>query len=169
MSLELINNNLSQIANTQFAAKRANIADSNKRETTEKVFSPVKHGETKSVFVSEKLDDGKAFQPNDVRFQSSTPVAKLLSTVKVFNETELVKKTDDFKINERKATETDESEETKTHEESGSGFYIVTNQALVNRRKLLPKSQADLLREQISLAYDSTVRKENGTLINLTF
>ena len=169
MSLELINNNVSQIANTQFAAKRANIADSNKRETTEKVFSPVMQDETKSVLVSEKLDDGKAFQPNDVRFQISTPVAKLLTTVKVFNETELVKKADDFKINERKATEADESEETETHEESGSGFYIVANQASVNRRKLLPKSQTDLLKEQISLAYNSIVRKENGTLVNLTF
>ncbi|OGU68671.1 MAG: hypothetical protein A2499_08330 [Stygiobacter sp. RIFOXYC12_FULL_38_8] len=169
MSLELINNNVSQIANTQLAAKSANNADSNKRETTEKVFSPAKHGETKSVFVSEKLDDGKAFQPNDVRFHISTPVAKLLTTVKVFNETELVKKTDDFKISERKATEADESEETETLEERGSEFYIVANQASVNRRKLLPKSQTDLLREQISLAYNSTVKKENGTLVNLTF
>jgi len=169
MSLEVLNTNLSQLANPQLAAKRTSAAENTKRETAERVFSPNKHDETKSVLVSDKLDDGKAFQPNDVRFQISTPVSKLLNTVKVFNETELVKKTDDYKTNNHKEVEVDESEVTETHEESGSGFYIVANQTSVNRRKLLPKSQSDLLREQISIAYNSTVRKENGTLVNLTF
>ena len=169
MSLEVLNTNISQLTNTQLAAKRANMNDNSRRETVEKVFSPNKHEETKSVLVTEKLDDGKTLHSNDVRFQSSTPVAKILSTVKVFSETELVKKTNDFKSNEHEEVEVDESEETETHEESGSGFYIVTNQTTVNSRKLLPKSQTDLLREQISLAYNSAARKENGTLVNLTF
>ncbi len=169
MSLEVLNTNLTQITNTQLAAKRNNIVENTKRETTEKVFSPNKHEETKSVLVTEKLDDGKALLSSDIRFQSSVPVAKLLSAVKVFNETELVKKIDDFKSNDHKEAEIEEPGETETREESGSGFYIVANQTAGNPRKLLPKSQTDLLREQISLAYHSTVRKENGTIVNLTF
>ncbi|MDP1814662.1 MAG: hypothetical protein Q8K92_09470 [Leadbetterella sp.] len=169
MSLEVLNTNLTQFANTQLGAKRANITDNSRRETAEKVFSPNKHEETKSVLVTEKLDDGKTLHSNDVRFQSNTPVAKLLNCVKAFNETELVKKTGDYKLNDHTEAEIDEPEETETNKESGSGFYIVTNQTIVNSRKLLPKSQTDLLREQISLAYNSVARKGNGTLVNLTF
>jgi hypothetical protein len=169
MSLEALNTNLTQLTNPQLAAKRTNTAENAKRETVEKVFSPNKHEEIKSVLVTEKLDDGKTLHSNDVRFQSNTPVAKLLNSVKVFNETELVKKRDDYKTNDHKDVGFDESEEIEKLNESGSGFYIVANQTSVNRRKLLPKSQTDLLREQISLAYNSTVRKENGTLVNLTF
>ncbi|MDP3682820.1 MAG: hypothetical protein Q8S01_02710, partial [Ignavibacteria bacterium] len=71
MSLEMLNTNLTQLANTQLSAKRFNAAENTKRETAERVFSPNKHEETKSVLVAEKLDDGKAFQLNDVRFQIS--------------------------------------------------------------------------------------------------
>lgn len=169
MSLEVLNTNLFQLANPQLAAKRTTTAENTKSETAGKVFSPNKSDETKSVLVMEKLDDGKTLLNSDIRFQSNIPVAKLLSAVKVFNETELVKKTDNYKSNDHKEADVDEPEETETHEESGAGFYIVANRTSVNRRKLLPKSQTDLLREHISLAYHSTARKENGTLVNLTF
>lgn len=168
MSLEVVNG-LSKITNTQLATKRVSVPESTKREFSERLFSPTKQDEAKSLLVSEKLDDGKFLQLTDVRYQINTPVAKLLTTAKVFNETELVKKTSDAKTASRNNDEVDELDAKEKDEESGSGFYIVTNQNVVNSSRFLPKSRADLLRENLANAYNSTVRKENGRLVNLTF
>jgi len=168
MSFEVVNS-LSQIANTQLGVKRVHVPEVTKREFSERLFSPTKQDEAKSILVSEKLDDGKFLQLTDVRFHINTPVAKLLTTVKAFNETELVKKTSDAKTVSRNIDDVDEYDEKEKGEESGSGFYIVTNQNVVSSSKLLPKSRADLLRENLANAYNSTVRKENGRLVNLTF
>ncbi|MFA7419029.1 MAG: hypothetical protein WCZ90_05015 [Melioribacteraceae bacterium] len=168
MSLEVVNS-LSKITNTQLGAKRVSVPEDTKRDFSERLFSPTKQDEAKSLLVSEKLDDGKFLQLTDVRYHINTPVAKLLTTAKVFNETELVKKTSDAKTVSRNIDDVDEYDEKEKDEESGSGFYIVTNQNVVSSSKLLPKSKTDLLRENLTNAYNSTVRKENGRLVNLTF
>lgn len=168
MSLEVVNN-LSKIANTQLGVKRVSVPEGTKREFSERLFSPTKQDQAKSLLVSEKIDDSKFLQLTYVRYQTNTPVAKLLTTAKVFNETELVKKTSDTKTVSRNIDDVDEYDEKGKDEESGSGFYIVTNQSVVSSYKLLPKSKADLLKENLANAYNSTVRKENGRLVNLTF
>lgn len=136
--------------------------------TKENPFSGTSPGDEKSKVIVNKLGDENPNPQTDFRFQINTPVAKLLELIKSHNETNKTSLNDEQENELDEFAEFTEIEEADGEKDEGIGFYIVLGDTPSKSIKLLPKTKFDLVRERIVQTYHSSVRKSNGSLVNLT-
>lgn len=126
-----------------------------------------------SIISKTVVDSGESkYDPATIaRFQSNTPVAKALNTVKIHNETNKIKSREkkDDDVNGEETDETTETDSEIDENPIGKGYYLVSDNFTETSYKLLPKSKEDEVRNRIETAYDTSKRKKKGSLINLTF
>lgn len=107
-----------------------------------------------------------------LRFQQNIPITNALKTIKIFNEHKKpsnITSNSSTKSNEIAESEVDENSSFVNPEILGKGFYINTGNNSYSIRKSLPPPTEEIIREKLKKAYNPFHKKQNGSLINLTF
>ncbi len=156
--LEYLNSNANSIR------KNNNI----KLELDEKTFLKSTAKAQRETVVSEKLDENRSIEDYNLRLQQNTPAAKLLGTIKAYNETNKIKKFDYEKDSENiiELTETDDYEKVR-NSFAGEGYYIVITDRKTNADKNRLKNSVALWQERINNTYRLGLKKQPGILVNL--
>ena len=138
-------------------------------DADKKAFIESRSQDSKNTIVSEKPGEAQSILDYNLRLQQNTPAAKLLNTVKSFNETY-----ENEKVNYKnksgdfiELTETDDYSKVRNSTE-GNGYYIVINDSKPEtgkKNKIL--SSLDRWRERIKTTYHLGLEKQPGTLVNL--
>lgn len=119
-------------------------------------------------FVTEKLDEQIPDARNDFRLYENTPIAKLLQTIKQFNDVNKKKNTNSS-VNEELRNENEVTEEDIEIDESKPiGFYIVLNNEKKNTSLKLLTGKVDIWKERLEKTYRTKIFRDNGSLVNLT-
>ncbi|MEG8946171.1 hypothetical protein [Rosettibacter firmus] len=116
----------------------------------------------KFTVVTENLDKEKHL--NELRFQENTPVAQLLETKNIFNET---KKVSSKKEKKQFSSFNFSKEEFKKAEESKNekGFYIIIDGMLIQPDNY--QKNLSYMERRINKAYRINIPRDPGTLINV--
>ena len=130
------------------------------------IFPPLSKDQKQTV-VSEKLDSQNVDQPAGIRFQENTPVAKLLESLKSFNEARKILADQNYQSDKGNPVNSQIADET-IYEDSPVGYYIVIDDKPKQKQQKLLKGRFDLIKEKITKTYNLGFRKETGTLVNLT-
>ncbi len=166
-----INTNSPYLANPNILADANGIRKNNtvKFDLDKKTFFESTIQDVKNRIVSEKLEENQSIQDYNLRLQQNTPAAKLLNTIKAFNETDKNEKIYYKKNSEDfiELTETDDYEKVR-NSSAGEGYYIVINDRKTdsNKKSKLINS-LDRWRERINSTYHLGSHKQLGTLVNL--
>jgi hypothetical protein len=119
-------------------------------------------------FVTEKLDEQIPDARNDLRLYENTPIAKLLQTIKQFNDVNK-KKNANSSVNEELRGQNEVLEEDAEIDESKPiGFYIVLNNEKKNTSLKLLTGKVDIWKERLEKTYRTKIFRDNGSLVNLT-
>lgn len=143
-------------------------------EETNRKVEAAKLNQDQLAKVPEKISS----EPNDsftLRFQENIPITNTLKTIKIFNETKKPNSVssnslEDVKnVSEAEIEEAEENSVESKFETVGKGFYVVSGKVSSSKGKLLQPANADIVREKLKEFYNSSSKKENGSLVNLTF
>ena len=164
MILDSINSNSLYFSDAN--SKRKN--DPVKFDLNKKTFLESTSRDLKNTFITEKLDEEPSFQNYNLRLQQNTPAAKLLNTIKAFNENVSNKKID-YKKNPQdviELTETDDYEKVR-NSSTGEGYYIVINNRKMESNKNRLNTSLERWRKRIDSTYHLCIQKQPGALVNL--
>lgn len=119
-------------------------------------------------FITEKLDEEIPDTRNDFRLYENTPVAKLLQTIKQFNEVNKNRRIENLAEEELNTPSEEKETEAVIDESKPIGYYIVLNNEKKTTSLKLLAGKVDIWKERLEKTYHTKILKDNGSLVNLT-
>lgn len=169
MAIEFITN----LSNSTLVRQNQNHSNRFTEETNIKIET-AKLNQDQLAKVPEKISS-ESSEASILRFQENIPITNTLKAIEIFNETRKATSVSSDSLEEAKKvsdTELEDVEENSVgnkYEAIGKGFYVVSGKASSPQWKLLQPANEDVIKDKLKEFYNSSSKKGNGSLVNLTF